>query len=79
MWKITTLPSRKKPIGCKWVFTIKYKSIRSIERYKARLLAKGYTQTLGIDYCKTFALVLKVSIVHIVIVVVGALGQPYIN
>lgn len=46
-WTITDLPPGKTPIGCKWVFKIKYKSDGSIERYKARVVAKGYTQIKG--------------------------------
>lgn len=36
-WYLTTLPPRKKSLGCKWVFKIKRKSDGSIERYRARL------------------------------------------
>lgn len=42
-WKVMTLPQGKKPIGCKWVYKIKHKADRTIERYKARLVAQGST------------------------------------
>ncbi|KAM0942393.1 putative RNA-directed DNA polymerase [Dioscorea sansibarensis] len=38
---LTTLPSDKNPVGCKWIFTVKYKSDGSIGRFKARLVARG--------------------------------------
>ena len=41
---------RKRPIECKWVFTITYKANGTLERYKARLVVKGYTQTYGADF-----------------------------
>lgn len=37
-WSLTTLPTDKTCIGCKWVYRLKYKSDGSIERYKARLV-----------------------------------------
>lgn len=43
-WSLTPLPYGKILIGCKWVYKIKYNSDGSIERYKARLVAKDYTQ-----------------------------------
>ena len=42
-WTFTPLPSNKKTIGCKWVYKIKYKADGSVERYKGRLVAKGFT------------------------------------
>ena len=42
-WEITKLPKGKKAIGCRWVFTPKFHANRTLERLKARLIAKGYT------------------------------------
>ncbi|RVW98207.1 ATP-dependent DNA helicase SRS2-like protein [Vitis vinifera] len=49
-WEIVELLKRKRPIECKWVFTITYKANGTLERYKARLVVKGYTQTYGADF-----------------------------
>ena len=54
-----------KPVGYQWVFTVKYKSDGSLERYKARLVATAYIQTYGFDYKKTFALVAKMNMVNL--------------
>ena len=60
-WEITTLPKGKRPVGCKWIFTIKYNADGSINRYKAKLVAKGFTQSYGVDYEETFAPVAKIN------------------
>ncbi|XP_076951542.1 uncharacterized protein LOC143624935 [Bidens hawaiensis] len=48
--ELVDLPSDRKPIGCKWVYKIKYKSSGEIERYKARLVAKGFIQREAVDF-----------------------------
>lgn len=40
-WEIVQLPKGKRPIGCRWVYTIKHKADGFVEQYKARLVAKG--------------------------------------
>ena len=49
------LPSGKTAIGCKWVYKIKTRSDGTVDCYKARLVARGFTQEYGIDYEETFA------------------------
>lgn len=43
IWDFIKLPKRKKPVGRKQVFTVKYKADGSIERYKVRLVAKVFS------------------------------------
>jgi hypothetical protein len=68
-WTLTPLPPGKHPIGCKWVYKVKLKSDGSLDRYKAKLVAKGYTQQEGLDYLETFSPVAKFSTVRTLLAV----------
>nr|ADB85425.1 putative retrotransposon protein [Phyllostachys edulis] len=63
------LPSTTVPITCKWVHKIKNKSDGSVERYKVRLVARGFQQTYGRDYDETFAPVAHMTTVRTLIAV----------
>ncbi|KAK6151021.1 hypothetical protein DH2020_015953 [Rehmannia glutinosa] len=56
VWELVSLPEGVKPIGFKWIFKIKRDSRGNVKRYKARLIAKGFTQKECIDYKETFSL-----------------------
>ena len=57
VWDLVKLPEGAKPIGCKWIYKTKKDSKGNIERYKACLVAKCFTQKEEIDYKETFSLV----------------------
>ena len=59
-------------VGCKWIYEIKTRSDGSIERYRVRLVAKGFTEEYGIDYEETFAPVACISSVRAFLTVAGA-------
>ncbi|GKB66235.1 putative RNA-directed DNA polymerase, partial [Tanacetum coccineum] len=60
-WEITEF-SRGKAIGSKWIFKVKYKSSRDVERFKAILVAQGFRKKEDIDYEETFSLVVKICV-----------------
>ena len=63
------LPTGKSVVSCHWMYKIKTNYGRSIERYKTRLVAKGYSQQYGMDYEEAFAPDVKMITIHTLIVV----------
>jgi hypothetical protein len=70
-WTLEPLPVGRKPISCKWVFKIKQGANGEVERYKDKLVARGFTQTYGVDYNETFALVVKFTSIHYILALVA--------
>ena len=66
-YKLTDLPARRHAVGCKWVFKIKRDANGKPIRYKARLVAQGFTQRKGLDFQETFAPVARMTSQRIVI------------
>nr|GEV59596.1 hypothetical protein [Tanacetum cinerariifolium] len=71
VWVLVELPPNGKTVGSKWLFKKKTDMDGVVHTYKARLVVKGYTQTLGIDYEETFSPVADIRAIRILIAIAG--------
>ena len=54
-WEIVPRLVRKSVVGSRWIYKVKQATYGSVEKYKARFVAWGFSQVEGIDYEDTFA------------------------
>ena len=66
-WVLVDLPPTSKHIGCKWIFYKKMKIDRIIDKFKARLVAQGFKQKLGIDHFDTYAAIARTTTINMLV------------
>lgn len=66
-WEVVKIPEGVKPISCKWEFRINRNSDGSVNKFKARLVARGFLQVYGLDFHDSFATVAKVVTVRLLL------------
>eukprot|EP00253_Pinus_taeda_P035018 PITA_35018 len=71
-WDLIELSTTRKPIGKKWVFKKKTNAKGKVEKYKVRLVAKGYSQVSGIDFGDIFSTVANVASIRLLLSVDAA-------
>ena len=73
-WEVVPRPVDRSIVGSRWIYKIKYNEDGSVEKYKARFVAKEYTQKEGIDYEETSAPVARYTSIRSVISLVAHMG-----
>lgn len=72
-WEVALLPPKRSSVGCKWVFSTKRDALGHIVKYKARLVARGFSQVEGVDFNETFVLVAKFSTIRCIVTLGAAM------
>jgi hypothetical protein len=74
VWDIVPRPEGKSVVTSKWIYKIKHAADGSVEKYKARFVARGFSQVEGIDYEETFALGARYTSIRTIISLAASMG-----
>ena len=73
-WTLVSFHPSMNVVGSRWVYKIKRKSDGNVERYKAHLVTRSFTQQEGIDYSKTFSPIIKQATIRLIFAIVVPCG-----
>jgi hypothetical protein len=73
-WDLVDRPYGCKPVCCKWVFKKKLRLDGTIDKYKTRLVAKGYTQKKGKDFFYTYSPITRLTTIHVLLSLTASHG-----
>ncbi|MCO5601917.1 hypothetical protein L7F22_056043 [Adiantum nelumboides] len=73
-WQLVPAPPNRKLVTCKWLLRKKFHADGSVSRYKAQLVARGFTQIPGMDYSETFSPVLRITSFRVLIAIAALFG-----
>jgi hypothetical protein len=74
VWEIVPRPKEKSVVTSKWVYKIKHAADGSVDKYKARFVARGFSQKEGEDYDETFAPVARYTSIRAIISLAASMG-----
>jgi hypothetical protein len=75
VWDIVLRQEGKSVVTSKWIYKLNHAVDGSIEKYKARFVARGFSQVEGVDYDETFALVAQYTSIQSIIALVASMGR----
>jgi hypothetical protein len=74
VWEVVSRPEGKSVVTSRWLYKIKHAVDGSIEKYKARFVARGFSQVEGVDYDETFTPVARYTLIREVISIATKMG-----
>jgi hypothetical protein len=74
MWEIMPRPKKKSVVTSKWIYNIKHAVDRSVDKYKARFVARGFSWKEGEYYDETFSLVSIYTSIRAIMSLVASMG-----
>jgi hypothetical protein len=74
VWDIVPRPKGKSVVTSKWIYKIKHAANGSVDKYKGRFVAKGFSQVEEIDYEETFAHVARYTSIRTIIALAASMG-----
>jgi len=75
VWEVVPRPTEKSVVGSRWLYKVNHATYESIEKLKARFVAKGFSQVEGIDYEETFAPVARYSSIRSILALSVQMGR----
>jgi hypothetical protein len=66
-WDLVEIPNGRRPIGNKWVFKKNLNAIGQVDKFKARLVVKGYSQVEGVNFSDIFSHVAKLTSIRVLV------------
>ena len=73
-WEVVPRPVKKSVVGYRWIYKVKQSLDGSVEKYKARFVARGFSQVEGIDYEENFAPVVRYSSIRSILALSAQMG-----
>jgi hypothetical protein len=74
VWEVVPQPQGKSVVTSTWIYKIKFSTDGSIEKCKAKFVAIGFSEKEGINYDKTFALIVRYNSIRVIISLASILG-----
>eukprot|EP00253_Pinus_taeda_P002301 PITA_02301 len=74
VWEVEPRPEGKSVVTSRWLYKVKHAADGSIEKFKARFVAKGFSQGEGVDYEETFAPVARYTSIRSIISIAAEMG-----
>ena len=74
VWEVVPRPEGKSVVTSRWLYKVKHATDGSIEKFKARFVARGFSQVEGVDYEETFAPMARYTSIRSIISIAAKMG-----